>query len=80
MKTRDYRRLIVEGMKGLPDEALAEIAGYVYFVRKRIMEPHAFEAELYNASLWAAKERLSRNEEVHLEEEFEGYDELYPVK
>ena len=37
-----YEQLIVEGIKGLPPELLAEIAAFVYFVR-RATEPQEFE-------------------------------------
>jgi len=44
-KYRSYEQLITEGIKGLPPELLAEIADFVYFVRKRFMYPQTFETE-----------------------------------
>jgi len=78
MMTRNYEQLIVEGIKGLPPEILAEIADFIYFVRQRALQPRAFEEELQNALLSAELGQLSRDEEAHLEKEFEDYDRLYP--
>lgn len=41
-----YEQLIMEGMKDLPQELLAEIADFVYFVRKRFTHPQTFADEL----------------------------------
>ncbi len=68
----------VEGLKGLPSETLAEIVDFIYFVRKRALQPQAFEEELQNALLNTELRQLSRDEEAHLEKEFEDYDERYP--
>ena len=53
MTTQTYQQLITEGIKGLPLEILAEIADFVFFVRKRVVQPEAFEEELHNALLRA---------------------------
>jgi hypothetical protein len=76
--TQTYQQLIIEGIKGLPPEILAEIADFIYFVRKRVLEPQTFREELQNALLRVELRQLSRAEEAHLEKEFEGYDQLYP--
>ena len=78
MTTQDYEELIVEGIKGLSPEVLVEIADFIYFIRKRSLQPQAFEAELQNALLGAELRQLSRDEESHLEKEFENYEQLYP--
>ena len=44
-KPQSYEQLIIEGIKGLPQELLAEITDFVYFVRKRFTQPQAFERE-----------------------------------
>lgn len=44
-KHRSYEQLITQGIKGLPPELLAEIADFVYFVRKRFTHPQTFEVE-----------------------------------
>ncbi len=69
MSTQTYQQLIVKGIDGLPEEMLAEITDFVYFVRRRMAQPQDFAAEL---------RRLGRNEAIHLEEEFAGYDRRYP--
>jgi hypothetical protein len=78
MMTQTYQQLIIEGIEGLPPEILAEIADFIYFVRKRTLQPQAFEEELQNALLRVELKQLSRDEEAHLEKEFEGYDQFYP--
>ena len=42
-----YKQMIVEGIRGLPPEMLAEVANYVYFLRRLAVEPDAFAAEQY---------------------------------
>ena len=44
--TQNYQQLIIEGIKGLPPETLAEIADFIFFVRKRTFQPQAFEEEI----------------------------------
>ena len=78
MMTQTYQQLIIEGIKDLPPGPLAEIADFIYFVRKRVREPQVYEEELQNALLGAELRQLSRDEEAHLEKEFEGYEKLYP--
>jgi hypothetical protein len=73
-----YEQLIVEGIKGLPPDALTEIADFIYFVRKRVLQPQSFEEERRDALLRVELRQLSREEEAHLEKEFEDYDKLYP--
>jgi hypothetical protein len=77
MTTPTYQQLIIEGIKGLPPEVLAEITDFVYFVRKRLLQPHAFE-EIQSTLLREELRQLSRDEEAHVEQEFAGYDQLYP--
>ena len=78
MTTPTYQQLIIEGIKGLPPEVLAEITDFVYFVRKRILQLQAFEEEIQNTLLREELRQLSRDEEAHAEQEFAGYDQLYP--
>lgn len=73
-----YQQLILEGIQGLPPEVLAEIADFIYFVRKRALQPKTFEEERKDILLRADLKQLSRDEAAHLEKEFEGYDSLYP--
>jgi hypothetical protein len=71
MSAQTYQQLIIEGIRDLPAETLAEITDFIYFVRKRTLEQHQFEEEL---------KKLSRAEITHLEKEFEGYEQRYPLK
>jgi len=41
---------------------------------KHVLQPEDFEQEMLNTDL----KQLSRDEEAHLEKEFENYDRLYP--
>ncbi len=77
MKTQTYQQLIIEGIKGLPPEILVEIADFIYFVRKRVLQPETFEEELQNTLLRVELKKLSCDEEAHLEKEFEDYDQFY---
>jgi len=78
MTTQNYKQIIIEGINGLPQEMLAEIADFVYFVRKRAMQPDLFEEELENALLQVDLKQLRQSELNHLEEEFKDYDEHFP--
>jgi len=73
-----FQQLIIEGIKGLPPETLAEIVDFIYFVRKRTLQPQAFAEEVHQALLNAELRHLSRDEEAHLENEFKDYDRRYP--
>jgi hypothetical protein len=78
MTVQAYEQLIQEGIRGLPPDALAEIADFVCFIRKRVLQPQAFDEERYALGLGVDRKALSRAEEAHLLKEFEGYDEQYP--
>ena len=78
MTNQAYQKLIYEGIRGLPADTLAEIVDFIFFLRKRKLHPEAFEEELKSTLLHSDLKQLSRNEEAHLEKEFENYDELYP--
>jgi len=67
--------MICEGLKGLPADALAEIAGFVCLVRKRLLQPEVYEEELRDLLIRAELKQLSHESQAHLEEEFEGYDQ-----
>ncbi len=74
MTSPTYRQLILDGLRDLPPEVLAEIADFVYFVRKRTLQPELFEEELRNVLLKAELGQLSRDEAAHLEQDFVGHD------
>ncbi len=76
MAKQNYQQLIAEGIKELPQEALAEIVDFIYFLRKRVLQPQAFEEELRNLLLDKKLHQLSQEEEAHLEKEFENYRQV----
>ncbi len=78
MTTQTYQKLINEGIKGLPADTLAEIVNFIYFIRKRKLQPEVFEEELRQTLLNRELHQLNREEEAHLEKEFENYDTIYP--
>lgn len=78
MTTSAYEQLIIQDIKGLPPEILAEIADFISFVRQRALQPQTFNEELQNALREDELKNLSRTEEAHLEEEFAGYEQHYP--
>ncbi|MBS4028173.1 MAG: hypothetical protein KGZ58_05975 [Ignavibacteriales bacterium] len=77
MSRQTYRQYILDGIEGLPSDALAEVMDFIFFVRKRLQQTSTFEEEL-NQLLRTELKQLSRNEEIHLEKEFENFDKLYP--
>ena len=77
MITQNYQQLIIEGIKGLPPETLAEIADFIFFARKRTFQPQAFEEEIQHSLLNAELRQLSRDEVAHLEKEFDDYESHY---
>jgi hypothetical protein len=75
MTTQEYQEIITESIKGLPEDTLAEIAHFVFFMRKKVLEPKAFEDELWAKMIEIELKQLSRDEETHLEQEFADYDQ-----
>jgi hypothetical protein len=78
MSTQTYQKVILEGIRGLPAEALAEILDFVLFLRKRTFDREGFEQEMQSVLLNAELSELSRAEEAHLETEIEGYEQQFP--
>jgi hypothetical protein len=78
METTNYEKLILNGINGLPSEALREVADFVYFLRKKTKNPQAFADEHYQILIDEDLANLSQTEFKHLDEEFENYDQLYP--
>jgi hypothetical protein len=72
------QELLMEGTKGLPEEALKEILEFAFFVRKKTLYPQAFEDELYSELLDKELGDMARHETTHLEDEFKNYDKTYP--
>ena len=78
METTSYEKIIVSGIKGLPTETLREIADFVYFVRRRAVDPKSFEDEQFRALVEGDLGNLDESEGQHLEEEFADYESVYP--
>lgn len=66
---QEYIALILEGLRDLPADALAEVAGFVWLTRKRVLTPQAFEDELHALRLRAELQHLRTQELQHLEQE-----------
>jgi hypothetical protein len=78
MDATNYEKLILNGINGLPNDALREVADFVYFLRKKSQNPKAFADEHYQILIDENLEELNRNELNHLDGEFENYEQLYP--
>lgn len=78
METISYEKIIVSGIKGLPTDTLREIADFVYFIRRRAVDPKSFENEQFQALIGEDLNNLNETELKHLEEEFADYESVYP--
>ncbi len=78
METTSYEKIIVSGIKGLPTDTLREIADFVYFVRRRAVDPKSFEDEQFRALVEGDLSILDESQVKHLEEEFADYESVYP--
>lgn len=78
MTAQEYEQLIVNGIKGLPDESLAEIANFICFLRQRHLQPQALAEEVQALLIHTELRQLSAREQAHLEKEFEGYEQRFP--
>jgi hypothetical protein len=61
-----YQQLILEGIQTLPPNALAEIVDFVYFIRKKCLQPKRFAEEHYEILLQTELQTLSHHEQTHL--------------
>ena len=78
MQEQVYQQMILDGIQALPQDALAEIADFVYFIRQKIIQPKAFQNKIRDSLLTTELQSLSQSEETHLEQEFADYEKLYP--
>ncbi|MBX3002107.1 MAG: hypothetical protein KF893_26520 [Caldilineaceae bacterium] len=78
MTVHHYHDLINEGIKELPESALAEIADFVYFVRLRTLSASSPNSNLYTLLLDLDLQQARKDSLHHLEEEFADYDQHYP--
>lgn len=76
--TLNLEQVIWQNLQGLSTESLKEIADFILFVRKKNLFPEQFEQELWVDFLQQETAQLSHTETLHLENEFENYEELYP--
>lgn len=78
MTPQIYKELIVSGIQDLPPALLAEVANFVYFMRKQAADPDAFAAEQYSLLLHKTLRQGSTTEFNHLEAEIAGYEQQFP--
>lgn len=75
-----YQQLILDGIQTLPPNALAEVVDFVYFIRKKCLQPKRFAEERYEILLQTELQTLSHHEQTHLEQEFADYEKRYPYE
>jgi len=74
----DLHKTIINGLQDLPESSLREIAEYVFFVRQKALSPRQFQEQFKEMLMAEELTALDKNEAAHLDEEFEGYQDLYP--
>ncbi|MDP5171500.1 MAG: hypothetical protein NWR72_14740 [Bacteroidia bacterium] len=74
----DLQKTIIHGLQGLPDSSLREIAEYIFFIRQKALSPDRFHQQLEEMMVAQGLLTLEMSEAAHLEEEFNGYQSLYP--
>ncbi len=72
------QQMIIDGIQTLPQEALVEIADFVYFIRQKFIHPQSFKNQIRDSLLRTELHSLSKAETTHLEKEFADYEKLYP--
>ncbi|MBW8051771.1 MAG: hypothetical protein FVQ77_15835 [Cytophagales bacterium] len=80
MRALNFEELIINGIKNLPAETLREIADYIFFIRKKTLNPKAFDEEIRYEMLNDEMRTVSNYETTHLEEEFIDYKKKYPIE
>ena len=70
----DLEQIIKEGIKGLPQSYLSEVADFVVFVRRRAMEQQPYDIAAIRQEL----SLLDAHEQAHLDEEFRDFDQQFP--
>ena len=78
--TSALKQTIANGISDLSEESLQEIADFVLFIRAKKQHKIAFtETQLVNY-IQRELSALSKAEQLHVEEEFIGYEKKYPVE
>ena len=72
--TVNLKELINEGIRDLPPAYLSEVADFVVFVRRKVMEQQPYDVETIQRELSG----LAINEQQHLDEEFRDFDQRFP--
>ncbi len=75
-----YEELILRGMRGLPQEALSQIADFVYFLRQKTLHPELIADAEYAAMLQLERGQLRQGEWQHVEAEFANYEQQFPIE
>jgi len=78
MTTMTYQEKILAGIDGLPDDVLAEITDYIYFLRRNVTLPDVYAAEVQHEVLEYSLRSGRQDSLVHLEEEFADYGVEWP--
>ncbi len=69
----DFEQLIVEGIKGLPQQYLSEVADFVLFLRRRVVEQQPYDVDSIRQEL----SLLDAHERQHLNDEFADFYQRY---
>ncbi|GAB3959983.1 hypothetical protein GCM10028805_57090 [Spirosoma harenae] len=70
----DLEQLITEGIKGLPQQYLSEVADFVLFIRRRALQQQPYDLQEIRQELHL----LDAHERQHLEDEFKDFDQQFP--
>ncbi|WP_460981081.1 hypothetical protein [Spirosoma fluminis] len=70
----NYEQLIVEGIKGLPQQYLSEVADFVLFLRRRVVEQQPYDIDSIRQEL----SLLDARERQHLDDDFADFYQRFP--
>ncbi|WP_128545475.1 hypothetical protein [Larkinella soli] len=70
----NWEELIKEGIKGLPERYLSEVADFVVFIRRKALSREDYNLDEIRKEL----SQLDTRERQHLEDEFENFDQQFP--
>lgn len=75
MSKDELEKMIIEETKELTKDTLKEVLG---FIKSKKAKPQEILKKTFDKKLVNELTGLNQNSLAHLEEEFEGYKELYP--